>query len=63
MGFTEIGYRGERDLLKSQDSSNFEGKIQEVLQLKAEGMSNVQIARQIGRSEGTIRNWLDKANY
>lgn len=61
LGFSEIGYQGERDLLKPQESSNYEDKIQEVLQLKAGGMSNVQIARQIGRSEGTIRNWLDRA--
>ncbi|MFD1167183.1 AAA family ATPase [Sphingobacterium daejeonense] len=62
LGFSEIGYQNERDLLKVQESSNYEDKIQEVLHLKSTGMSNVQIARQIGRSEGTIRNWLDKAN-
>ncbi|WFB65007.1 AAA family ATPase [Sphingobacterium sp. WM] len=62
LGLSEIGYQNERDLLKAQESSSYEDKIQEVLQLKSRGMSNVQIARQIGRSEGTIRNWLEKAN-
>lgn len=62
LGFSEIGYQHERDLLKAQDSSSYEDKIQEVLQLKSRGMSNVQIARHIGRSEGTVRNWLEKAS-
>jgi len=61
LGFSEIGYQNERELLKQQDSNSYEDKIAEVLQLKARGMSNVQIARQMGRSEGTIRNWLDRA--
>lgn len=62
LGFSEIGCQNEKELLKQQDFNSYEDKIGEVLQLKAGGMSNVQIARQIGRSEGTIRNWLDRAN-
>ena len=40
---------------KSKDESKEEAKT-----LRLEGLNNVQIAKELEVSEGTIRNWLDK---
>src|SRR5690606_9350366 len=55
LGFKEIGRGNESDLLKVVTEESRNSKIETVLTLKAQGLSNVAIAKELGVSEGAIR--------
>lgn len=58
--FEKIGIGKEADhLIKVQVKDN--SRIEEVLALKENGVSNVKIGRKLGVSEGTVRNILKKS--
>lgn len=57
LGFKEIGKGNEYDLIRAITDENKNTKIEKVLSLKAQGFSNVAIARELGVSEGAIRKW------
>lgn len=61
LGFNQLGFRHEKELLKSKETSGYEENIEQVLELKSKGYSNVQIGKQLQRSESAIRKWLKKA--
>ena len=56
--FKFIGYGREFEHLKPQSDDDKVKKHQEAAELKEQGLSNCEIARRIGKSEKTIRNWL-----
>lgn len=60
LGFKEIGYGNELDLLRTNSPEGKNDKVEKAIQLKAEGLSNVAIARELGVSEGAIRKWIKK---
>ncbi len=57
LGFREIGKGNEYDLIRAITEESKNTKIEKVLSLKAQGLSNVAIARELGVSEGAIRKW------
>jgi predicted ATP-dependent serine protease len=57
LGFKEIGKGNEYDLIRAITEESKNTKIEKVLSLKAQGLSNVAIARELGVSEGAIRKW------
>ena len=57
--FEKLGLGNEADhLIKVQDKSG--SQLEEILELKQEGLSNVKIGEKLGISEGTVRNILKK---
>ena len=48
----------EREHLKTLSDNDKEKRKQETADLKSQGKSNREIARQMGVTEKTIRNWL-----
>lgn len=59
--FEKMGIGIESDhLFKVQDKST--SKLDDILALKEEGLSNVKIGEKLGISEGTVRNILKKEN-
>jgi RecA-family ATPase len=58
--FMEFGT--EREHLKEITEKDKGQKITEVMELKKQGISNIEIARRFGVSEGAIRKWIKKAN-
>lgn len=56
--FVFIGFENELDHLKPR---NNEDQLNQVLDLKKQGIANTQIALSLGISEGTVRNWLKKS--
>jgi RecA-family ATPase len=56
--FVFIGYENELDHLKPK---NNESQVNEVLNLKKQGITNTTIASTLGISEGTVRNWIKKS--
>jgi RecA-family ATPase len=55
--FVFIGHENELDHLKPR---NNEDRLNEILELKKQGLPNTQIAEKLGISEGTVRNILKK---
>jgi len=55
--FVFMGYENELDHLKPR---NNEDRLNEILELKKQGLPNTQIAEKLGISEGTVRNILKK---
>ncbi|NMC61398.1 MAG: AAA family ATPase [Candidatus Methanofastidiosa archaeon] len=60
--FEFLNFGSEREHLKQVSEGDKEKKITEVLELKKQGISNIEIARRYGVSEGAIRKWIKKSN-
>jgi len=60
--FEFLNYCSEKEHLKQYTEKDKKQRIIEVLELKKEGLSNVEIARKFGVSEGAIRKWIKKAD-
>jgi len=58
--FEFLNFGSEREHLKQISEGDREQKIAEVLELKKLGISNIEIARRFGVSEGAIRKWIKK---
>ncbi|MBI3502000.1 MAG: AAA family ATPase [Bacteroidetes bacterium] len=59
--FEFLNFGTEREHLKQLSESDRQQKITEVLELNKQGISNIDIGRRYGVSEGAIRKWLKKA--
>lgn len=57
LGFNEIRRGDEYDLLKSSSKDGKDEKVERIIHLKSQGLSNVAIAKELGVSEGAIRKW------
>jgi len=60
--FNLIGYSTEREHLKEISEQDKEQKFTEVMELKKQGCSNIEIARRYGVSEGAVRKWIKKVD-
>ncbi len=58
--FEFSGFGTEREHLKQLTDNDRESRISEAVELKKQGMSNVQIASQFRVSEGAVRKWIKK---
>ncbi len=58
--FRFIEYSNEQDHLKQINDDEKTAKIEQVLQLHSQSISNRAIALQLGISEGVVRKWLKK---
>lgn len=58
--FEFLDFATEQEHLKQFSNTDKEKRISEVLELKNQGLSNVEIARKYGVSEGAVRKWLRK---
>lgn len=58
--FEFIGYSSEDEHLRKFETYGIEDRDTQILKLKNDGLSNVQIGKELGVSEGTIRNRLKK---
>lgn len=56
-----VEYGNEYDHLKQLSESDRENRHDQILELKKQGFSNVEIGRQLGISEGAVRKQLKKA--
>lgn len=61
LGFKQLGFRKEKELLKQKETAGFHQTIEQVLNLKSQGYSNVHISKQLHCSEAAVRKWLKKA--
>lgn len=61
LGFNQLGFRQEKELLKQRERSGYDENIEQVLELKSKGYSNVQIGKQLLCSESVVRKWLKRA--
>jgi len=59
--FEFLGYGTERDHLKQLSDDDRENRISEALEMKKQGISNVQIAKEFNVSEGAVRKWIKKS--
>lgn len=60
LAFEFMDFGAEREHLKQLTEKDHESKVSEALELKKQGLSNVQIAKQFGVSEGAVRKWIKK---
>jgi len=60
--FKFMGFGSEREHLKQITENDKKQRIAEALELKKQGISNSEIARRYGVSEGAIRKWFKKKN-
>lgn len=60
--FEFLNFGTEREHLREITEQDKGQKITEALELKKQGISNIEIARRFGVSEGAIRKWIKKAN-
>ncbi len=60
--FHLIDYGTEREHLKEITERDKGQKTSEVIELKKQGFTNVEIALKLGVSEGAIRKWIKKAD-
>ena len=58
--FRFIEYGIEQDHIKHVDENEKASRLEQALDLKSQGMSNIAIAQQMGVSEGAIRKWFKK---
>jgi DNA-binding NarL/FixJ family response regulator len=56
----KIGYGSEQAHLRRLSQEEQSNKVNQIKKLKEAGRSNIEIARALGVSEGSIRNWLKK---
>ena len=57
-----MGYSRESEHLKELGQDDLDFRIMEAARMKAEGVSNTQIGKEFGVSEGAVRKWLKKHN-
>lgn len=62
LGFEVLNYSSEREHLKKITEKDQENRINEAIELKKQGLSNVQISKQFGVSEGAVRKWIKKGS-
>jgi RecA-family ATPase len=60
--FEFLNFGTEWEHLKQFTEKDKEQRVSEAMELKKQGISNVEIARRFGVSEGSIRKWIKKAN-
>jgi RecA-family ATPase len=60
--FEFLNFGTEQEHLKQHTEKDKEKRTSEVLELKKQGISNIEIARRFGVSEGAIRKWIKKVN-
>ncbi len=60
--FEFVNFGMEQEHLKQLSQKDKEQRVYEALELKKQGISNIEIGRRIGVSEGAIRKWIKKAN-
>ncbi|RYU96255.1 LuxR family transcriptional regulator [Emticicia agri] len=58
--FELLAFEREKDHLKEITDQDREQRIADALTLKKQGLSNCQIASQLGVTEGSVRKWLKK---
>jgi RecA-family ATPase len=58
--FNLNGFGTEKEHLKERTEKDNADREQEILQLKNEGLSNTEIGRRMGVSEGAVRKWFKK---
>ncbi len=58
--FEFVEYDSEYNQLNYERTKSKEQQKQEAKELKGNGLTNVEIAKRLSVTEGTIRNWLDK---
>ena len=58
LSFHTIGCFTEHELLKQETFENKEVRKERATELKASGMNNSQIARELNVSEGAVRKWF-----
>jgi len=58
--FEFVGYGTEREHLKVLNEKDKEQRIQDASELRSQGISNREIARRLGVSEGAVRKWFKK---
>lgn len=60
LSFEFIGFGSEKDHLKQITEKDYENRISEALELKKQGLSNIEIGKRYGVSEGAVRKWFNK---
>jgi len=60
--FEFLSFGTEKEHLRQYTEKDKEQRITDVVELKQQGLSNVEIARKFGVSEGAIRKWIKKAD-
>jgi len=60
--FTELGLGNEFEHLKQRSEDDKKARINEAIELKKTGLSNIEIGRRLDVTEGSIRKWLKKIN-
>lgn len=60
--FDLISFGTEREHLREVTEKDKGEKVAEAMELKKQGLSNYEIARRLGVSEGAIRKWSKKVN-
>ena len=58
--FEYIGLDSEQKHLRIVSEKEKSNMITNAIELNKQGYSNVEIGKQLGKSEGTVRNWLKK---
>ena len=56
-----IEYSNEYEHLKQLSENDSKERINEVLEMKSQGKSNIEIAKSFGVTEGSVRKWMKKA--
>lgn len=59
--FEFLNFGSEREHLKELNEQDRGQKVADAMELKKQGVSNIEIARRFGVSEGAIRKWIKKA--
>ncbi len=59
--FTFLQFESEREHLKELSHDDRAQNLADAIDLKEQGMTNMEVARRMGVSEGAVRKWLKKA--
>ena len=60
LAFEFMDFGAEREHLKQLTEKDHQNKVSKAMELKEQGRSNVEIAREFGVSEGAVRKWILK---
>jgi DNA-binding NarL/FixJ family response regulator len=58
--FRFIEYGNEQDHIRHVDENEKASRVEQALDFKSQGMSNIAIAQKLGVSEGAVRKWFKK---